>query len=243
MATTTFIHVKNNLILDTIFEFSINHPETDIVLTIDRKKIDYNTPRTTKKFFTYVKKRNNKIKIERLNAGANKKDDGYDSLKEDMKYMDIIHIDPWKVFTRIETGIHNSINMIYLCYKTNPELQYEIGTDEKTRPYLSEEEFDFILREFQGRVIEKVYSKIRYVRIQGKGEKKIRMSNIAKKYGLIPKSEEDDLGEQLEKIKTDIIGLQENRMIESTESTRNNIKDKIYEHLVQLLVPLPDIFV
>lgn len=230
MATTTFIHVNDDLILDTIFEFSINHPETDIVLTIDRKKNDYNT---TKKIFTYVKKRNNKIKIERLNA------DGYDSLKEDMKYMDIIHIDPWKVFTRIETGIHNSINMIYLCNKTNPELQYEIGTDEKTRPYLSEEEFDFILREFQGRVIERVYSKIRYVRIQGKGEKKIRMSNIAKKYGLIPKSEEDDLGEQLEKIKTDIIGLQKNRMIESTESTRNNIKDKVYEHLV----PLPDIFV
>jgi len=39
MATTTFIHVKNDLILDTIFEFSINHPETDIVLTIDRKKL------------------------------------------------------------------------------------------------------------------------------------------------------------------------------------------------------------
>ena len=38
-------------------------------------------------------------------------DDGYESLKYDCKYLDMIHIDPWKKYPKFEDGLKETIKM------------------------------------------------------------------------------------------------------------------------------------
>ena len=110
-------------VVDSIIKFS-NDYNILINFIPSRRQIDVSTGYvnnwTTKEFYEYIKSKSNLVKITRDHSGPNQgenKDDGYNSLKEDCKFMDTIHIDPWKEYTDFYDGLNETIKMINFCYK------------------------------------------------------------------------------------------------------------------------------
>lgn len=91
--------------------------------------------------------RGSKVLLCRDHAGPQQgayPDDGLDSLKEDSRYLDIIHIDPWKVATSIQEGIEMTAKLINYCLQINPSQKFEVGTEQAIYEY-SPEDLDSIL--------------------------------------------------------------------------------------------------
>ena len=66
-------------------------------------------------------------------------DDGVASYTTDSEYFDIIHIDPWKKASSLEDGTRQTIEGMKLCFEKNPNILFEIGTEESIRPFSSKE--------------------------------------------------------------------------------------------------------
>ena len=198
-------------VVDTIIQFSLEHPDNEIILIPSRRQIENNGGYVnnwkTNEFVEYVKSQNNKIKIERDHGGPNQgtvEDDGFKSLSEDAKYMDIIHIDPWKKYNDINEGIEWTFKMINYCYNINPQVLYEIATEEAIRPF-SVEELEYIVNQLQLRLNPEIFIQIKYLVIQcgtkllegaNTGsfdeDKLTRMLELAKKYKMIAKEHNGD---------------------------------------------------
>jgi hypothetical protein len=158
--------------VDTIIEYSFENPEKEITFIPSRRQIEYNGGYVnnwrTKTFAEYVKNLNPKIKIERDHSGPGQglyDDNGYASLTEDCRHFDIIHIDPWKKYPDLNDGIQWTIEMINFCYNLNPNLEYEIATEEAIRPFTIEE-LEKIIIEIKKSLHEDVYAKIKYCVVQ-----------------------------------------------------------------------------
>lgn len=198
-------------IVDTIIDFSLQNTIFSVVLIPSRRQIDYCggyvNNWNTSEFYKYVKSKNPNILIERDHGGAcqgSVNDDGYESLREDCKYMDIIHIDPWKKHHDLHEGIKKTIEMIEYCYNLNPELQYEIGTEENIR-FMSEDDLDVLVSMLKSKLETRVFNKIKYLVIQCgtalqehhntgvfNKQRLLNMISICKKYNLIPKEHNGD---------------------------------------------------
>jgi hypothetical protein len=198
-------------VVDTVIQYSLDHPDNEIIFIPSRRQIEYNggyvNNWTTREFVEYVKSKNNKIKIERDHGGPNQglvEDDGFVSLTEDAKYMDIIHIDPWKKYNNIDEGIETTIKMINHCYNINKNLLYEICTEEAIRPF-SLQEIEYIINVLQQKLDINVFNQIKYLVIQcgtklseGKNHglfderKLLEMLEIANKYNMTAKEHNGD---------------------------------------------------
>lgn len=198
-------------IVDTVIQFSIDHPLQEVIFIPSRRQIEYYGGYvnywTTADFCQYVKIKNPNICIQRDHGGPRQgsyDDDGYESLKEDCKYMDIIHIDPWKKYSKLEDGIKWTIDMLDYCNKLNPNLQYEIGTEESIR-YMSCEELEILVTTIKRRLSPVIFDKIKYLVIQcgtvlceGNNigtfdrERLTKMIDLSKKYGLVAKEHNGD---------------------------------------------------
>lgn len=199
-------------IVDTVIEYS-NKYNKDFIFIPSRRQIEYNggyvNNWTTRSFSEYIKlnNKNNKILLERDHGGPGQgtiDDDGYDSLKEDVKYMDIIHIDPWKKYNKYEDALKWTIEMINYCYNLNSNILYEVATEEGIR-YISVEELEQFMKDLKLKLEEKIYNKIKYVVIQcGTGlegsnnigkfnsERLIKMLKLISDIGLIAKEHNGD---------------------------------------------------
>ncbi len=193
-----------------IVDVAINNH--DIILIPTRRQVDWNggyaNQWTTAEFAQYVKSKNPQVLLERDHAGPNQgnfDDDGYESLAEDCKYFDIIHIDPWKKYADLEQGINETVKMIEFCYRINPVIEYEIATEEAIRPF-SSEDINQIIESVKHRLPPAIYEKIRFVVIQcgtrltsGKNigefnaeQLKEMLYVVEKKHGLIAKEHNGD---------------------------------------------------
>jgi fructose/tagatose bisphosphate aldolase len=206
-----FLGPMSKNIVDTIIEFSIENPKLETHFIPSRRQIEYYGGYvnywTTADFCVYVKKQNSNILIQRDHGGpgqGNDDDDGYESLKEDCKYMDIIHLDPWKKYSTLEDGIKWTINMLEYCDKLNPNLQYEIGTEESIKCF-SVEDLEYIIISLKDDLSLELFNKIKYLVIQcGTGlcegnntgtlnkDKLTNMIELSKKYNLIAKEHNGD---------------------------------------------------
>lgn len=198
-------------VVDTMIQFSLEHSEKEFSFIPSRRQIEYNggyvNDWNTADFTKYVKEKNNKIVIERDHSGPNQglfEDDGFESLTNDAKHLDIIHIDPWKKYSNIDEGINSTVKMINHYYAINPNLLYEICTEEAIRPF-SVEEIDYIVQEIKNKLDETIFLKIKYLVIQcgtklserkNTGEfdenKLSEMLSISKKYNMIAKEHNGD---------------------------------------------------
>ena len=249
-------------VVDTIIKYSIGNNSNDIVFIPSRRQIEHNGGYSnnwnTKEFVEYVKKNNKKILIERDHAGPGQglyDDDGFVSLKEDALYMDIIHIDPWKKYSEITQGIEWTVNMINYCYDINPNLYYEIGTEENIRPF-TVEELEYIIVNLKNMLKPEIFEKIKYLVIQC-GTKLLEKSNIglfdeyklkqmielSQKYNMIAKEHNGDwvelsLIKNKEKLGLTCINIApELGEIESKvilNNVKNNIED--YEKIYNLCI-------
>jgi hypothetical protein len=166
-----FIGPMSKNIVDTIIDFCDNTGNT-IGLIPSRRQVEWSSGYvnewTTKEFSEYVKSKTDKILLVRDHSGPGQgqiDDDGYESLKEDCKYLDVIHIDPWKKYPAFNLGLAETIKMIEYCYDLNPKLKYEVGTEEAIRrfePY----ELSELIQQLKGRLPLEIFNQIQYLVIQ-----------------------------------------------------------------------------
>lgn len=164
---------------------------------------------TTKDFSSYVREINDLIVLQRDHGGPGQgyvDDNGFDSLAEDTKYMDLIHIDPWKKYPDYKDGLDKTIECINFCCQKNPGCYFEIGTEEAIRKFTSEE-LGKLITDLQSSLSEDVYSQITYAVVQsGTGldlgvqkntgvfdvGKLRRMVSVCKKHDLLSKEHNSD---------------------------------------------------
>lgn len=215
-----FIGPMSKNIVDTIIDFC-NHNDISIGLIPSRRQVEFNggyvNNWNTSEFVNYVRNKTNKVMLVRDHSGPGQgqsDDDGYDSLKEDCKFFDVIHIDPWKKYQSFEDGLNETINMINFCYSLNPDIEYEVGTEEAIRRFETHEINELVER-LKLRLNPLVYSKIKYLVIQSgtslKGtnqtgeydkDRLISMVELSRKHNLISKEHNGDyLPEELIKEK------------------------------------------
>ena len=245
--------------VDSIINYSLEYENVKITFIPSRRQIEYNggyvNNWTTQEFSEYVKNLNPKIKIERDHGGPGQgliDDDGFDSLEEDCKYFDLIHIDPWKKYQKLDDGIKWTINMINFCYILNPNIEYEIGTEESIRPFTLED-IETIIISIKNNLEEHIYKKIKYCVVQcgnglcnGKNSGKFdknklkNMVDLVNKYNFISKEHNGDwvsinIIKEKKELGLECINIApEFGMIESSiilENIKNNREhyNKIYE--------------
>jgi hypothetical protein len=158
-------------IVDTIIEFC-NKTNNNIGLIPSRRQVEWNRGYvnnwTTQEFSEYVKSKTDKILLIRDHSGPKQgqiDDDGYESLKEDCKYLDIIHIDPWKKYPVFSDGLEETIKMIEYCYNLNSNIQYEVGTEEAIRRFEAYE-LNNLIHQLKFRLNQEVFKQIKYLVIQ-----------------------------------------------------------------------------
>jgi hypothetical protein len=92
-------------------------------------------------------------------------DDGLTSLAEDCKYLDIIHIDPWKSAQTLADGYEKTLNLINYCNKINPNILFEIGTEQSIYQ-IEPEELENMIIYLKNNLDYNTYKKIIYIVIQ-----------------------------------------------------------------------------
>lgn len=210
MKPKIFIGPMSKNIVDAIIKYS-NENNTEIGLIPSRRQVEFNggyvNNWTTKDFCEYVKSKSDKVLLVRDHAGPSQgytDDNGIESFTEDCKYFDIIHVDIWKKHKEYHDGLMATIEFISLGYKLNPDLFYEVGTEEAIRP-TNPHELDNLLTDLKKLLLPEIYQQIKYAVIQSgtalKGntnignfnqDRLIDMVNVVKKHGFISKEHNGD---------------------------------------------------
>jgi len=204
-----YIGPLSSSIIDTVIKF--NYEVSPVGLIASRRQIEYCGGYvegwSTKDYFKYVRGKSEKIFLCRDHAGpgqGNKNDDGVISIKDDCKYMNIIHIDPWKKANTLNEALIFTEKLINICYNHNKNVEYEIGTEEaifKISPY----ELDYFIYSLKNIIKKDIFNKIKYVVVQSgtriEGNKNVGVFNetslkefifVCKKYGLMSKEHNGD---------------------------------------------------
>jgi fructose/tagatose bisphosphate aldolase len=168
--TKLYLGPMSKNIVDAIIRYSEEH-NRPIGLIASRRQIDgmdsYVNNWTTETFTKYVRKRSNNIILCRDHGGigqGSRDDTGVMSLLEDAKYMDIIHIDPWKKL-EFKESVDYTIDLIKSCHEVNKTCMFEIGTEESIYP-MNADLLETFLRLIRTSLSKYLYSKIKYVVIQ-----------------------------------------------------------------------------
>jgi NDP-sugar pyrophosphorylase family protein len=205
-----FIGVMSKNVVDNVIKFATERNE-EITFIPSRRQVDFDggyvNNWTTSEFVSYVKQKNKNIRIERDHSGNSQgtyEDDGYLSLEYDCKYMDIIHIDPFKKYQNFNEGLQETIKMIEYCHSLNKNIEFEIATEEAIRKF-EVDELDIFVKELKYYLSPSAFSQIKYLVVQAGtalkeksnigifDEDKLKnMIAIAKKYNLISKEHNGD---------------------------------------------------
>ncbi len=163
-----FVGPMSKNVVDTVIHFK-EKTGVDVGFIPSRRQIDYDggyvNNWTTKTFAEYV---NGRAIIQRDHGGPAQgtlEDCGLKSFEKDTEYFDIIHIDPWKKYPSYKEGLTHTVSTIKEINKRNPQVEFEIGTEESIRPF-SVEEFKALLEDTRNSLNKEVFSKIKYAVVQ-----------------------------------------------------------------------------
>jgi D-tagatose-1,6-bisphosphate aldolase subunit GatZ/KbaZ len=159
-----YIGPMSKNVVDAVIEFNGNFG-----FIPSRRQVDYNggyvNRWTTGEFATYV---NGRVPIERDHGGIGqgyRPDNGMDSYLHDSMYFDIVHIDPWRYYSDFESGLEETLlNMRYI-YLNNPNVKFEVGTEESIRRF-GVEELENLLRHLKGKLEPEIFENIEYAVVQ-----------------------------------------------------------------------------
>jgi len=207
--TKLFIGPMTKNVVDSIIEYCNTYDEK-IGLIPSRRQIDYNggyVGWNTKDFINYVREKSNNIIIERDHSGIGQGeifDTGTISQHIDAyNNIDIIHVDPWKIYNKYDDGLAETIENIKYIYSYNNKCLFEIGTEEAIRKF-EINEFEKLLNDLQknlGLLFENikyavVQSGTRLIETKNIGiqdlDKLKKMTNICKKYSILSKEHNGD---------------------------------------------------
>jgi fructose/tagatose bisphosphate aldolase len=201
-----FIGPMSKNIVDAIVEFCSNTGNT-IGLIPSRRQVEwdggYVNNWTTEEFSRYV----TTLPLQRDHGGpgqGNNDDDGFESLVYDAEYFQLIHIDPWKKYPEYTDGLEKTIEMINFAHNINPNLIFEVGTEQAIRPFEANE-LDQLVIDLQAALSKKVYQQIKYLVTQSgtslKGtdqtgeynsDRLKEMVKVAKRHNLLSKEHNGD---------------------------------------------------
>ena len=163
-----FICPMSKNIVDVICEIN----STDYGFAVTRRQVDYNggyvNNWNTKSFYEYVKGKNSGVVLERDHGGPFQGiavDDGHTSYLEDLKYFDIIHLDPWKHFQDLSEGLSLTISNIKEFYRINPAVKFEILTERAIKQFEPKDYFT-ILTKLKAELSTKEFDSIEYIVVQ-----------------------------------------------------------------------------
>jgi len=166
MESKYFIGPMSKNIVDAIIEFC-NKNNNIITLIPSRRQVEWNRGYvnnwTTEEFSKYTT-----LPKQRDHAGPGQgqiEDNGYESLKYDCQYLNLIHIDPWKKYPMFSDGLKETVKMIQYCYSLNSKVEYEVGTEEAIRRFEPYELADLI-HQLQYQLPPEIYKQIKYLVIQ-----------------------------------------------------------------------------
>ncbi len=157
--------------VDAVIKIS-NEKKIPLGLIPSRRQVDFNGGYigwNTKDFAHYVKSQSNLILLSRDHGGpyqGDKKDFGIKSMIEDAQYFDIIHIDPFKLANSLEEAANQTLIYLEALYYQNPNLFFEIGTEEGIKKYGVDEFKTFIEKIFIDLDLS-ILEKILYLVVQG----------------------------------------------------------------------------
>ena len=204
-----YIGPMSKNIVDSIIEFC-NNDDYNIGLIPSRRQIEYDNSGyvngwNTKSFVDYVKGKTDKVLVCRDHGGIGQGknyDNGTLSFYND-KYMDIIHIDPWKKYHEFDDVVNETVDNIKFLYSLNNKCKFEVGTEELIFPY-DGKMLDLFLNKLQDK-LGNIYENVVYGVIQsGTGllgtknigifnsEKCGSMVNICHKNGILSKEHNGD---------------------------------------------------
>lgn len=156
-------------VIQGALQFHKEHPDLPLTFIPSRRQVDreggYVNGFTMKTLREYV---GEDAIIERDHGGPGQgaeADSGWESLVEDIKYADIVHIDPWKAHPTYEEGLDWTVAAIVMCLGVNPYVRFEVGTEEAIRRF-EVYELDKLLSDLQARLTESQFEAILFVVVQ-----------------------------------------------------------------------------
>ena len=156
-------------VVDAVIEFNGNFG-----FIPSRRQVDYDggyvNNWTSGEFAKYV---DGRVPIERDHGGIGQGyeyDDGYVSYAEDSKCFDIVHIDPWKVYSEFEDGLSETIDNTTFLYDSlgnmgSFNIKFEIGTEESIRRF-EVDELEKLLGVLESKLYPPMFENIEYVVVQ-----------------------------------------------------------------------------
>ncbi len=136
-----FIGPMSKNVVDSIIEFQ-DFSSKKVGIIPSRRQVDYfggySNHWTTEQIAKYA----GELTIMRDHGGPGQgaeEDDGYLSLEHDCKHFQYIHIDPWKKYPSFDEGSKWTLEMIRFCLSKNPEIKFEVGTEEAIRKFETKE--------------------------------------------------------------------------------------------------------
>lgn len=201
-----FIGPMTKNVVDAILELC-QESNFEIGLIPSRRQIEYDggyvNNWTTEDFSKYTKG----LFVMRDHSGPNQgnvSDDGYNSLIVDCEFFDGIHIDPWKKYQDYDSGLSETIAMIKFCHEKNPNLVFEIGTEESIR-YFTPDDLDRLVTDLKNNLSEYEFERIKYLVIQSgtslrenvntgtyDRDRLLSMLKVSKKHNLMSKEHNGD---------------------------------------------------
>lgn len=195
-------------IVDVLLSLSSKYP---IGFIPSRRQVEldggYVNNWTSRSFYDYVKNNNENCFVCRDHGGrlqGRVPDDGEESLIEDSHIgFDILHIDPWKKFESIEEIASETSRLIRECLSINPQMKFEIGTEEAIHHYTSGELRDFLalVRDNLGKDFKSVLYAVVQFGTQIIGTKNVgnfdkdrarKMVDVVKEFSLLSKEHNGD---------------------------------------------------
>lgn len=188
-----YIGCMSQNVVDSVISLA-NEKYITLGLIPSRRQVDYYGGYmcnwNTRVLYEYVKSRTELVFLCRDHAGPSQGNDhkfiyndgGRKSIKTDVRYMDIIHIDPWKIIDmgNFHAGVNYTIDLLKYCFSLNPMVEYEIGTEEAIFPYTPDQLNDMI-KIIKSKVNSEIFSNIRFACIQsGVGLDLLNRKNIGK---------------------------------------------------------------
>jgi fructose/tagatose bisphosphate aldolase len=193
-------------VVDSILEYT-QETNNQIGLIPSRRQVEWDGGYVNNWTTEFFSKYSNKLFLVRDHSGPGQgytDDDGFKSLEYDCKHLNMIHIDPWKKYPKYEEGLKWTIDMIQFCYNENPNIEFEVGTEEAIRRF-EPKELDMLLNDLHIKLEEKIFTQIKYLVIQSgtslKGnlnigeydkDRLISMLQVVKNHNLLSKEHNGD---------------------------------------------------
>lgn len=184
-----------------------------IGLIPSRRQIDfcggYVNGWNTQTFSTFVKSRNSRILLCRDHGGENQgqeQDNGEESFATDLKYLDLIHIDPFKSIKTMEQAANKTVSIIDKLFEFNENMIYEVGTEQEIFKY-EPEQLNWFLAHLKEKLGSIKFNQIKYAVVQSgvkldlttrtntgnyDNKRLVNFIEVVKKYNLLSKEHNGD---------------------------------------------------